>query len=456
MSLIREPELKLVAGEGFRLSGVPGRRLPPRRLDLTRYDTADHRLSSLGFRLQREVEGRAVVWQLDRLGEWKIQATGGKSGPPETISGPLKGVLRSQKLLAVQTARVDRFTRAVNSSRQQVAEVVVDTLRGKTGTSREIRVVPAEGNQRSELVDLQARLAENNAKPMRPWRRLQQPGSKAPASEHLQFRFTRESRELLAHDPGTRLGDDAEQLRKFRVAIRRLRALVRAGGSMLDAEWVRRTRGELEWLGKVSGEVRDLDVLIDYLASEIEAIGADTQAAEPIIKELRTGREQARESLTAALDGERYFDLLDALNKASRSLPIRKSKTSVKAMARKEFRKLRKAAKLLDPAPDDGALHSLRIQGKRARYAAELAEVSGRKSANRFLSRAKLFQDLLGEHQDAVVAEQKIRDLVPALDGPAGLVAGRIIERLRSKKSKVRKRLPEVWKRLEAKGVRAW
>jgi CHAD domain-containing protein len=59
----------------------------------------------------------------------------------------------------------------------------------------------------------------------------------------------------------------------------------------------------------------------------------------------------------------------------------------------------------------DVALHRARKAAKRARYAVELAAPVGRpKHAKKIIKRYKGIQDLLGEHQDAVVAAQLLRD----------------------------------------------
>ena len=71
--------------------------------------------------------------------------------------------------------------------------------------------------------------------------------------------------ELIAHDPGTRLGDDPEELHQARVATRRLRAVLRAARPLLDPGWTESLRAELSWLGGALGPVRDLDVLLDHL-----------------------------------------------------------------------------------------------------------------------------------------------------------------------------------------------
>src|SRR4051812_41193022 len=51
-------------------------------------------------------------------------------------------------------------------------------------------------------------------------------------------------------------------------------------------------------------------------------------------------------------------------------------------------------------------VHELRKAAKHARYAGELATATGLKGASGYVKRAKKVQDILGEHQDAVVAAE--------------------------------------------------
>ena len=84
------------------------------------------------------------------------------------------------------------------------------------------------------------------------------------------------------------------------------------------------------------------------------------------------------------------------------------------------------------------------------RYAAELLEG---KAAARFVEKATEIQDLLGEHQDATVAEERLRAVVkPDDDAGAVLVAGRLVERQRETKQRVREELPRRLKQLVRRG----
>ena len=74
----------------------------------------------------------------------------------------------------------------------------------------------------------------------------------------------------------------------------------------------------------------------------------------------------------------------------------------------------------------------------------------------RFVKRAKAFQDVTGEHQDAAVAEEKLRELVADAGGAASFAAGQLAERERARRASARERLPKAWKDLERAGQQAW
>jgi CHAD domain-containing protein len=77
---------------------------------------------------------------------------------------------------------------------------------------------------------------------------------------------------LLAREPGVRIGRDPEELRRMRVAVRRLRATLRAGREILGSRVVDGLRRELDWLGAALGAVRDVDLVTSYVAAEVGAL----------------------------------------------------------------------------------------------------------------------------------------------------------------------------------------
>jgi CHAD domain-containing protein len=249
-------------------------------------------------------------------------------------------------------------------------------------------------------------------------------------------------REIEAHDPGTRLGRDPESLHDMRVAVRRTRALFRTGRPVIGGD-TGAVETELKELGRVLGDVRDLDVLLERLRAEVEELDADDRAAfRAALASLTRERSAARRRLLRALDSDLYFRLLDDLERTARELTPSGDGSTLPTLVDRQAVKLRKIAKSLAKDPADDELHALRKAGKRTRYAAELA------GNTKLVQRAKQLQNVLGEHQDAVVARERLRELAAAGDVALAFAAGRIAEREEARRREARKRWPSVWQRL--------
>jgi CHAD domain-containing protein len=201
---------------------------------------------------------------------------------------------------------------------------------------------------------------------------------------------------------------------------------------------------ELKWLGSVLGSVRDLDVLLARLRAEAAELGGeDAKAAVRLLRSLTRERKRGRTALLKALAGERYLQLLDRFESELAALEPTGADVSLSSLARREVKKLRTAVRALPPNPEDDALHALRKLGKRARYASELA------GHGDVVRRAKAFQDVLGEHQDAVVAETRLRALAASASPAEAIAAGRLLEREEARRDAARDAWPAVWRRLE-------
>jgi CHAD domain-containing protein len=242
------------------------------------------------------------------------------------------------------------------------------------------------------------------------------------------------------------------------VAVRRSRAILRAARPVLDPSWSEPLRDELHWLGSALGRRRDVDVLLGHLRGEIEQLEQPERTAAGSLVELLAGEREAAQAIAVdALTSERYYWLLDGLESAVRGPRVRRGEVSLRKLAAKEFKRLRELAGRLGPDSTDEELHRARILGKRARYSAELAEPEVGKPARKFVERAKAFQDVLGTHQDAIVAEARLRGLLADSPGSgAAFAAGRLVERERSRRREARAALPEAWRELERAAEGAW
>ena len=97
-----------------------------------------------------------------------------------------------------------------------------------------------------------------------------------------------------------------------------------------------------------------------------------------------------------------------------------------------------------------------RIAVKRARYAADLAAHELGKPGARFVAVAKQLQDILGDHQDAVVAQERIREWAESAPRPeSGFAAGRLVQLERDRMAAARAAWPDTWKRLDEAARRA-
>jgi len=264
--------------------------------------------------------------------------------------------------------------------------------------------------------------------------------------EALRARLREQLDEILANDPGTRLGTDPESLHEMRVAVRRARALLRAGEPLIATD-TQTLALELKWLGGLLGDVRDLDVLLARLRGEAAALEpADRKAAGRLLRSLERQRTRARRTMLKALDSQRYANLLDQFEDALGELAPATAEVTLDTLAKQELKKLRRAVRAAGEEPADAVLHDLRKRGKRARYAFELA------GSDAVVKRAKAFQDVLGEHQDSTVAEARLRTL--SLDAPPdqALAAGRLVERERELRARARASWRAVWRRLDRAG----
>ncbi len=286
-----------------------------------------------------------------------------------------------------------------------------------------------------------------------------------PPVHHVRAALDLRLRALMAHDPGTRTGADIEDLHQMRVSVRRMRAALKAARPLLDAAWADGLRVELGWLGGALGPVRDLDVLLLRLRGEIAALPeAERPAGEVLVGALQEEHAAARAEMLTALDAPRYTALVERLADAIR-LPLptpsaTQAQPELADLVRAEARKLRKAVAKAGEDPPDEVLHALRIHGKRVRYTGELVEPGLRhipigKSIKGLLSATAELQEVLGDHQDACVAEQRIRELLDGLgelpDAYVVFVAGRLVERERQRAERKRGEWRAAWQQVDAR-----
>ncbi|MDH6577827.1 CHAD domain-containing protein [Kitasatospora sp. MAP5-34] len=233
--------------------------------------------------------------------------------------------------------------------------------------------------------------------------------------------------------------DEPDAVHRMRVASRRLRSALRAYGPPL-----REVVGELRWLASVLGLARDSEVLGARLLAQAGALPPECGRDELVTRLTRWSRElseRARPEVQAALDGPRYAALLARL---AAEPPPGDGLPALSELARREQRRVAARLKAAVGGPDgDRELHEARKAAKWARYLGETAGLP----ADGFTARMKALQELLGEHQDSVVARAALLGL--ARDHPEeGFGYGVLYGGQLAVAERVRERLPDVRRRL--------
>jgi CHAD domain-containing protein len=461
-----------------------------RHLHATYYDTADLRLARAGASLRyRDDNGWTV--KLARpsdvaLVRAELHVDGPAGDPPDAALDLVHALARHAPVQ--RAANLDTVRRKVvlrDADGEQVAEVVDDAVSVHDGTGpnsefRELEVEFAPGTSEKVVARIAERLRDSGAgepghlskiaRALGP-RALDAPDLLPPPkldfastpTEVLRAAIARSTARLLAHDPGVRQGADPEDVHQARVATRRIRSDLRTFRQVVEPSWDESLRSELKWLAGLLGEVRDDDVLLGQLEERVESLAADDRAAgERVLDGLRAERQGAREELLAAMRSSRYVDLVERLLAAARAVPAADDAVDLELdlgeLAVKPWKKLRKAVRDLDDDPPDADLHAVRIRAKRARYAAEAVAPAVGSGAKRFASAVADLQDVLGEHQDAVVAGQWLREHVPT--GPdaarAAFVAGLLAAQEDSAAQASREEWATAWKRARRRRLRRW
>lgn len=467
--------LHFVAGEEFELPALPGRALPSRSYTETLYDTAGGRLDRAGFGLRRRVENGKGIWCLtvtsDGETALEVEAPGGPAAPPSELQELLSAASAGFALSPVAKLRTRTNGRRVKQGSHTLAKVHLSSVAVLDGSRvsesfHELTVEPLAAS-RKELGRIEKTLRKAGAEPSDRSRRIpralgsdgygESPAA-TPGLERLR-RFLREQyARMLAHDPGVRLGNDPEELHQLRVAARKTRSVLRTARPLLERSWVDHLRGELSWLGGELGPARDADVMLEHLRGEAAQLDqGDRRAFKPLLDRLTEEGKEARKRALSALRSERYFALLATLESAAAAPPSGPDDVPLTKAARREFDRFAKAMDEVAAAPSDEALHRARIKGKRARYAAELVEDDLVKAGARLISATKRFQDVAGEHQDAVVAEDSIRALLRGTRSQRmALAAGIVVGRERERRARAADALPDAWRRVEQAAAKVW
>jgi CHAD domain-containing protein len=462
---------------------------PVRKRRTTHWDTADLRLARWSVSLEHSAEPGWVL-RLPATSEGVAAPDGAElhfDGGPEHPPGQALQLVRAYARwapveLVARLVTVTAETVLLDALGTVLARLVDDTVSVYSGPRitqrfREIELFSESG----ALLDLIAtRYQAAGAQPSRPRALVARAlglvgtpppeigsvtlGGAATAGDVVRRALSTSVIRLLRHDPGVRLGLDAEDVHQARVATRRLRSDLRTFRPLLDQAWADALRDDLRWIGGELGRVRDAEVLRDRLRSAATTLpAADRRAALAIVGPLAAQVRSARRHLITGMDTDRYVDVIDHLVAAARApllteLSASPARDVLPGLVRKPWRSLKTGALAARGGVPDEQLHDLRIRAKRCRYAAEAAAAATGKNAAKFAREVAALQEVLGELHDAVVAEAWLRDrsAAPRVHETALFAAGELVALQRDAAEQARTGWPAVWKRVEQGWSGAW
>ncbi len=499
------PTIAVKTGDGGTVTALAR---TPRRLVDSYLDTDDWRLARAGFVVRTRRRGRHDEITLkdtrpaegsglrQRLEVTEVLPASGVAalGAEGAVGRRLRAIVGSRRLREVLQVRTRRRPFALRVGGVDAAEVALDdTMIVVGGGQRPMQLRRVEVEVRPEwlealdpIVDqlrascgLQpARLSKFEAGLLAVG--LEIPGSpdlgstdisESSTMGELAFAVLRRQLAVLRDkEPGTRLGEDPEELHDMRVATRRLRAALALFADVLPVR-AQVFREELGWLGRVLGAVRDLDVQQEGLADMAAATAGWSAGMRPndhdplaeLTALLERDRETARAEMLSALDSVRWERLAKGLASMVQQGPARRSlATRVPAvigmpdLVVARHKKVAKAAKRAKRSGVVSDFHHLRIACKRLRYALEFSSGVYGGRTSRFVRQLTGLQDQLGLMQDAEVASIRLADLATGeahLPAATVFVMGGLAELHRRDVDRLLRRLPKEVSRI---GGREW
>ena len=509
-----EQEIKLDVSLGFQfpdltgvMEGVVTDRRPTLELMATYFDTPDLRLLQRGITLRRRSDGTAGgedLWTL-KLPSGQATATLDRSEiswpgrlpdiPDEAVS-LVRGIVRHATLGPVAELDTTRQRMVLKDAAGTILGELDDDIVAVHGGSQdglrfrqvEFELAGGEGSVVDALVDrlggagaaidlrgpklVQALGVDPGTLADRPVPPL---GPHALLADVVKASIAAALERILDHDYQLRLGgNDVVAVHQTRVATRRLRSDLKSLAPVLDPVWLSHTRTDLKWIADALGQVRDIDVLAGHLETEMSQVPpADTRPFGEIHLELDRRREAAHATLLEALDSDRYLTLLDRLHASAGSPPFLGTAQSGKhrgsglhpddparqvlpKLVKRPWRKLRRSVRAAGDHPTDPQLHRIRIRAKQLRYAAEAAAPVVGKPARRMAAAAEGLQTVLGDHHDAVTAEDWFRREAATGSQTIAFSAGQLVAIQRQRQARLRRQWRGVWASLDRKKVRRW
>ena len=290
-------------------------------------------------------------------------------------------------------------------------------------------------------------------------------GLNEPARCGIRDMLRRYVRALISYDVAVRR-DTPDAVHQMRVNARRLRSCLKTFGPLLDPEWATSLRAELQWLGESLAGARDNEVLLERLLTDLDrlpeqfVLGPVKARIEHVVGgDLAAGGSQVLETLRS----ERYVVLLERLVDAAwEPMTAPAADASVEAVLPElvgaAWTRMAKEARRLSRADaTEHDWHRVRIDAKQLRYACEAVEPMFGKPARELARQAERVQEVLGEHQDAVIAADLLYSMATAKGaGTTAFTLGVLHARQTAAALAARAEFGRVWADASRPRLRRW
>ncbi|MDQ6933859.1 MAG: CYTH and CHAD domain-containing protein [Actinomycetota bacterium] len=437
-------------------------------LEAVYFDTPDLDLARHGATLRRRTGGQDDGWHLkfsegsDARTEVRLPLGRAVRTVPTRLLPLVRGLIRDRPLAPVAMLTTRRLEYSLTGDDANIlAQLCDDTVHAQrlhgsfeARDWREWEVELVDG-RRSVLNDVERHLIEAGAFPARTTSKLLRAlGDAAPpattkptrkalargsAADLLIAHVAHHTTRLHHHDAGVRTERDGS-VHQLRIAARHLRAALSTYQPLFTPNAADPLREELRWLGRTLSEARDAQVLRKRLGLLLAGEPAELvlgPVTDRIDAELDAAYRAGRQQSLEALDSDRYYRLLDALDDFVTSAPLtreadRPARKIVPKLLKRDAKRVRRAVRQSKRSRHreerDLALHEVRKKAKRLRYAAELAIPVLGAPARALAAGTERVQETLGQHQDAVIAREKLRQYggQAHLGGDNGFTFGRL------------------------------
>ena len=268
----------------------------------------------------------------------------------------------------------------------------------------------------------------------------------------------------LHYAPVARAGLDIEGVHQLRVALRRLRSLLKVFRPITGCKQGRALDGALKEMLGLLGPARDWDVFLAGIGADMTALLPEDKRLKSLLNAAEAKRQAAYGALAEALDGPGWRGAVlsglafmlekpwrDGADAERLGLLDAPPQDFAALVLDKRWGSLLEAGAEIETLPAE-ALHELRLDAKRLRYAAEVfAPVFPKKAARRFQRRLAALQEELGRSNDAAVARNLVQSLARENDEARawaiGVAEGWCLARSMADHDGVLK----AWKKLSAK-----